>query len=934
MHSFRVAAVSSIAIACAAFAVPASAGEEPLYQPAPDWVGFEPLTEEDLAVESPLVRAEKRVRLEDGKVWSYSDAALRLGTPEMLTQMNQLAHVWMPDKGDLIFHSVQLIRDGKVIDLLADGNRFEVLRREQELEKRVLDGRLTATMPLSGAQVGDVLRMAVSTTISDQALGREMQFIEGLVAEPIPFGDFGMEISWPEDADIKWKIRGEAEEPTVRTANGYTILEVDLPLPEQPEMPQDAPLRYLMPPLIAATSFSDYAQVSRVMAPYFATEGTIAPGSDLAREVAAIAEAAGSNPKLRAALATQFVQDRVSYLMNGMDGGNYLPQSPADTWKLRFGDCKAKSLMLAAMLEELGIEAESVLVRTQAGDAVPEMLPAPASFDHVIVRATIDGTDYWLDGTSRGTRLANMDEVPAFYHGLPLREGGADLVALDQRGQSVPDGDVRLVLDSRAGVAVPALFDITVTNTGAAAVGVESLDQIADDDTRYDVVSSVIGGVLGEVRMSDYSVEFDEETGTATYKAKGLITSPWTQDRGVYRLSAPAQAAADFSIDSNRSRAAWRDIPLRINYPLYYRSQVEVLLPEEADAFTLRNGDPIDTVIAGVQLTSTARLGDGKLTIAQINRSTRPEIPADEIATARREAARHERALPVLIAPESAMRAWEYGKDRSRLAAMEKIFADLIEEADADDPSAYLNRASFRRGTLDYKGALADYDAALAIEADENTYFARAELYGMMGDLEAALEDIETAEDLSPTGWSYPQRVQWLGRLGRADEALMLAEEYADYVEERHRADQVMAEALGWAGRTEEGLALLEETLAARPGDGGTLNAMRWLAGTRDAVDDAMMAHCEEAVQRSSYSPGSLDSRALAHYRMGDYAAALSDVDAALREHRELPETRYLRGLILIAQGNRADGRKSIAEAVAMRPGVEAEYAQWGLAPK
>ena len=94
--------------------------------------------------------------------------------------------------------------------------------------------------------------MAVSTTISDQALGREMQFIDGLIAEPIPFGDFGMELSWPEDADIKWKIRGKAEEPTVRTANGYTILEVDLPLPEQPEMPQDAPLRYLIPPMIAA----------------------------------------------------------------------------------------------------------------------------------------------------------------------------------------------------------------------------------------------------------------------------------------------------------------------------------------------------------------------------------------------------------------------------------------------------------------------------------------------------------------------------------------------------------------------------------------------------------------------------------------------------------------------------------------------------------
>jgi tetratricopeptide (TPR) repeat protein len=498
----------------------------------------------------------------------------------------------------------------------------------------------------------------------------------------------------------------------------------------------------------------------------------------------------------------------------------------------------------------------------------------------------------------------------------------------------VPDDDVRLTLDSRAGVAVPALFDITVRNSGAAAAGVEGLDQITDEDTRRIFVQKVISSMLGDVRMSEYEVTFDEETGIATYNAKGLVTTPWTQDRGVYRLSAPAQAAGDFSIDANRSRAAWRDIPLRINYPLYSRSEVEVLLPDEADAFTLRNGDPIDTMIAGVHLTSTTRLDGGKLTIVQSNRSTRPEIAADEIADARRQAARHERALPLLIAPESAMRAWEYGKDRSRLAAMDEIYATLVAEADADDPSALLNRASFRRGTLDYEGALADYGAALEIEADEQTYFARADLRGVMGDLEGALEDIETAEDLAPTGWSYPQRVQWLGRLGRADEAVALAEEYADYVDERHLADQVMAEALGWAGQTEEGLALLEDTLAARPGDGGTLNAMCWLAGTRDAVDAAMMDQCEQAVERSSYSPGSLDSRALAHYRMGNYAAALNDADAALRDHRELPQTRYLRGLILIAQGDRAAGQASIAEAVAMRPGVEAEYAQWGLSPK
>ncbi|GMM93042.1 DUF3857 domain-containing protein [Qipengyuania sp. MTN3-11] len=933
MYRIRVATVSTIAIACAAFAVPAAAGDEPLYQPVPDWIDSEPLSAEDLAAQSPLVRAEKRVRLEDGRVWTYSDAAIRLATPEALTQMNQISHVWMPDKGDLIVHAVELVRDGEVIDLLENGSRFEVLRREQQLENRVLDGRLTATMPVSGARVGDVLRMAVSVTISDQALGDEMQFADILMTEPVPFGDFGLSISWPEDADIKWKISGEGADPKVETEGGYTFLDVPLPLPEQPEMPGDAPHRYLLPPILTVSSFADYAEVAAVMAPYYRTEGAIEPGSDLMREVEKIAETAGADRKRRAVLATQFVQDRVSYLMNGLDGGNYLPQSPMATWEERSGDCKAKSLLLAAMLDALGVEAESVLVRTQAGDAVPALLPAPASFNHVIVRATIDGENYWLDGTSRGTRLANMDEVPAFYHALPLRENGAELIAIDERGQSVPDSAIRLTLDSRAGLGVPALFDISIAHTGASAVAAESLVQLDDEEATENMVRMFVSRVLGDVQMTEFAADFDAETGIATYTAEGLMTTPWTQDRGIYRLSAPGQAAADFTIGGNRSRAAWRDIPLRMNFPLYFTSDVEVLLPDGAQEFTLRNSDPIDTTIAGVRLTSDAVLSGDRLSIEQSNRSTRREIPASEIAEARRQAALHERALPLLVAPDDVTRSWQYGDDRSPLAAIEATYEKLIADADADEPLPYVNRAAFREGTLDFAGALADYDAALAIEEDENVYSARASLKAAMGDLEGALADIETAENLSPTGWSYGDRVDWLGRLGRSDEALSLAEEYAAFAEERYQADQVMAVALGWAGRAEEGIALLEATLDERPGDGSTLNALCWLAGTNDAIDPAMLERCEEAVQRSNYSPAALDSRALAHYRVGDYAAALADAEAALREHRLMPETRYLRGLILIAQGDREGGQASIAEATAMRPAVSSEYARWGLVP-
>lgn len=109
------------------------------------------------------------------------------------------------------------------------------------------------------------------------------------------------------------------------------------------------------------------------------------------------------------------MQDKISYLANGMAGGNYLPQSPQETWDYRYGDCKAKTYLLLAMLRDLGIDGEAALVRSNGGDAVAELLPMASSFDHVIVRARIAGRNYWLDGTSAGTRLANVDEVPVSF---------------------------------------------------------------------------------------------------------------------------------------------------------------------------------------------------------------------------------------------------------------------------------------------------------------------------------------------------------------------------------------------------------------------------------------------------------------------------------------------------------------------------------------
>ena len=70
-----------------------------------------------------------------------------------------------------------------------------------------------------------------------------------------------------------------------------------------------------------------------------------------------------------------------------MGRGSHEPQQPAVVLAQRYGDCKDKALLLAALLRELGVEAYPALVNTKLRQRLDDYLPSPFLFDHVITRS-------------------------------------------------------------------------------------------------------------------------------------------------------------------------------------------------------------------------------------------------------------------------------------------------------------------------------------------------------------------------------------------------------------------------------------------------------------------------------------------------------------------------------------------------------------------
>src|SRR4029077_21237218 len=99
----------------------------------------------------------------------------------------------------------------------------------------------------------------------------------------------------------------------------------------------------------------------------------------------------------------------------------YKPYKVTQVLARRFGDCKDKASLMPALLREVGVPAELVLVRTRHGGRLDPQPASLAVFDHAIVY--VPKLQRYLDGTAE---FAGAGELPTEDQGvMVLRVGPA-----------------------------------------------------------------------------------------------------------------------------------------------------------------------------------------------------------------------------------------------------------------------------------------------------------------------------------------------------------------------------------------------------------------------------------------------------------------------------------------------------------------------------
>jgi len=599
----------------------------------------------------PSLGALKDTRADSGRLYLLVDHQVTIGaamveyhrfawTPLSTAGVQNASEIQVhfdPSYQRLVIHHVRLLRGGKDVFSFRPAD-VRVIQRETDLDEQIYSGELTAVVFLRDLRPGDTLDYAYSLEGSNPILGGAFDD-ELALSFDSPVRVVRHVIHAPEATTLHIAPRHTTESPRVETDGGWRTYTWEARDVEAPDVDDDEPGWFDPDPRVEVGTFGSWGEVADWARGLF--EQQMGPSSEVARLADQFRATAGGLPAA-AAEATRFVQDEVRYLGIEMGPNSHRPHPPAQVLRQRFGDCKDKSLLLVALLRELGIDAAPALVDTDRRRGLDGVQPSPFAFDHAIVNAIIDGRQVWIDPTESdmGGRLEERDP-PEFERALILRAGTRSLTAIPEPDSREPLMEVKEVYTlGRPGA--PTRFDVVSTfrrreaddmrrelaTTAPHDLARKFLDDFARDDS--DIKA-----------LSPPDVRDDRARNIVELSESYELPSFWKN--GIRKLS-----GWEVREHLPKSVASARRTPLAVPYPVHVRHQVVV---RAASPFRIgRRGSTITT--DAFAFSSALSVAQTELRLSFDYRSLADSVPAEKLAAHQQAMERVKDALSFVLASD------------------------------------------------------------------------------------------------------------------------------------------------------------------------------------------------------------------------------------------------------------------------------------------
>ena len=214
---------------------------------------------------------------------------------------------------------------------------------------------------------------------------------------------------------------------------------------------------------------------------------------------------------------------------------------------------------------------------------------------------------------------------------------------------------------------------------------------------------------------------------------------------------------------------------------------------------------------------------------------------------------------------------------------------------------AYANRSTARRNRGNAEDAVTDGFGAVQFAPKSSiALYVRGLAWHAKGRYDLAFKDFNSAVILKPdyaTGyWGQGYALEFLGKYDEAGEA------YSDAIK-------------------------------LNPGDAGNWNSRGWVRAMANKNLDDAMNDVTKALSLNANYANAYDTRALVHFRKGNFDAVVQDADRSLNIDAKMPTSLFLRGLAKRRLGLTAQGDADLAAARAMEAKVFEEFKRAGIEP-
>lgn len=336
----------------------------------------------------------------DGKLQKDLTTRVHVQSESAVREFGLLVYSYMSSFETLDVLYVRVRKpDGSVVDTPADD--IQELDSPVSREAPMYTDQREKHIAVKSLAAGDILEASVRWTTHDPIAPGHFWLDDELFDKGICLDQL-VEFNVP--AGLSVKLRGDNPAAQIREENGrriYSFHNAHLTKVEDDDNAKGEKIpdweknfRGLDPPHLRISSFTSWADVG---AWYSALQQ---PRIQVTPRVRATAEEitkgkTTEDEKIQAIY--DYVSGRFRYIGIDLGFGRYTPHAAEDVLTNRYGDCKDKHTLFAALLEAIGVHAYPALISTKF--RIDPEFPSPSLLDHVITAIPRGDSFLFLDTT-------------------------------------------------------------------------------------------------------------------------------------------------------------------------------------------------------------------------------------------------------------------------------------------------------------------------------------------------------------------------------------------------------------------------------------------------------------------------------------------------------------------------------------------------------